>query len=83
MTCENCPETSPATGRAPTALVIYTGGPPHAQYVAVGEAIPPPDANVRLQYGWPVVRPDGCLEYRGGRRHRCPKAMRPPSTRTF
>ncbi len=66
MTCENCPETSPAQDRAQTALVIYTGGPPHAQYVAVGGAIPPPDANVRLQYGWPVVRPDGCLEYRGG-----------------
>jgi hypothetical protein len=47
-------------------LVIYTGGPPHAQYVALGAAIPPQDANVRLQYGWPTVRPDGCLEYRGG-----------------
>ena len=73
MPCENCPETSPATGRAQTALVIYTGGPPHAQYVAVGAAIPRQDTNVRLQYGWPTVRQDGCLEYRGGQKPPVPE----------
>ena len=47
-------------------LVVYTGGPPHAQYVALAQAIPPRDETVLLQYGWPTARADGCLEYRGG-----------------
>jgi hypothetical protein len=73
MPCENCPETSPSPRRAQIALVIYTGGPSHAQFVALGAAIPPLDTNVRLQYGWPTVRPDGCLEYRGGQKPPVPE----------
>ncbi len=73
MPCENCPETSPSPRRAQTALVIYTGGPSHAQYVALGAAIPPQDVSVRLQYGWPTVRQEGCLEYRGGQKPPVPE----------
>ena len=63
--CDDCPhKTKPQHSKV--VLVVYTGGPPHAQYVALAQAIPPRDETVLLQYGWPTTRADGCLEYRGG-----------------
>jgi hypothetical protein len=63
--CDDCPNKT-KTRLTKVAIVVYTGGPPHAQYVALAQAIPPRDEKVLLQYGWPTTRPDGCLEYRGG-----------------
>ncbi len=62
--CHNCP--NKVSQLTKVVLVVYTGGPPHAQYVALAQAIPPRDETVLLQYGWPMARADGCLEYRGG-----------------
>ena len=51
--CHDCP--NKVSQLTKVVLVVYTGGPPHAQYVALTEAIPPRDETVttaiRLAHG--------------------------------
>ncbi len=60
MGCETCPDSQTMDG---VFFVVYTGGPPHAQFAAMQMAVNKlaDDGIVRLHT--PRVQPDGSIEY--------------------
>jgi hypothetical protein len=57
MSCKNCPDKN-IDG---TALIVYTGGPPHAPFAAMRLVLR--DDGIIRRYQ-PTVHPDGCIEYK-------------------
>jgi hypothetical protein len=73
MACEDCPETPivPPADNKPF-MIVYTGGPPHAQYLALRQALPARDPNVIPQYGVLTITDQGWLQYKDGQDTKAP-----------
>lgn len=60
MGCQNCPDDRAFDG---VFYIVYTGGPPHAQFVAMQEVVRHARQDEIVRLYRPKVRPDGCIEY--------------------
>lgn len=60
MGCQNCPDDKTLEG---VFYIVYTGGPPHAQFAVMQEVVRRARQDEVVRLYRPEVRPDGCIEY--------------------
>jgi hypothetical protein len=61
MGCQNCPDDKILEG---VFYIVYTGGPPHAQFAAMQTVVDRVDHKEIIRRYQPTVHPDGRIEYK-------------------
>ena len=63
MPCDGCPEHAAPDNPQGTALIVYTGGPPHALFATVAVALSNDDPAVVTKWSKPKIHLKGEIEY--------------------
>ncbi len=61
--CKGCPEHAAPDNPLGTSFIVYTGGPPHAPFANVIQALSNDQEGIVTKWSKPTVHPDGAIEY--------------------